>query len=92
MAHPLDLTPGNQVHQLFGMKLLELNDEMRDRLSLDAFDKVMILDPGPKSDRLEIGKLQAGDSFFMVDETRIEDFNDFARVCSPRVRPNKRGA
>lgn len=92
VAHPLDLTPGNQVHQLFGMKLLELNDEMRDRLSLDAFDKVMILDPGPKSDRLEIGKLQAGDSFFMVDETRIKDFNDFAaRLLATCEAQQKRG-
>jgi hypothetical protein len=73
-----ELPKGTVVHNMFGMKLVELNDGLRTALSLYPWDQVMILDPGHASTRLSIGQLQAGDAFWMVDDTRVKDFDDFA--------------
>ena len=78
MARPLDVS-GKTVHTLFGMKLVDVDDNLRDRLSLDPADRVLILDPGENSDRLGVGHLEPGDAFWMANETHVANFDEFAK-------------
>jgi uncharacterized GH25 family protein len=90
IAQAFVLPPGKVVHELFGMKLIDADEELRDLLFLYDSDRVMILDPGADSQRLDIGNLQRGDAFWMAGEVRIEDFNEFARTILELCEEQKR--
>jgi protocatechuate 3,4-dioxygenase beta subunit len=71
--------PTNKViHDLFGMKLIDVDDQMRELLLLSKYDRIMVLDPGPNANRLNIGPITAGDAFFFVGNSPTKDFDAFA--------------
>jgi hypothetical protein len=78
-AKPLAMPPAAAIHQLFGMKLVDMDDSLRTMLSRGPGEAVMILDPGLHADRLNIGAPHVGDAFWMVGMTRIKNFRDFAQ-------------
>jgi hypothetical protein len=67
------------VHELFGMKLVDVNDPIRAALFLTSYARVLILDPGKASSRLNIGDLQPGDAFYMAGDTGIKNFKEFTQ-------------
>jgi hypothetical protein len=77
-AAPVVLPPTTEVHHLFGMKLIDLDDVLRKQLGLHRSSRVMILDPGENSQRLDIGELQPGDAFWFAGTKKIENFAEFA--------------
>jgi hypothetical protein len=79
VAEPFTPSLGEPIHELFGMKLIDVDESIRKHFSLYSTDRVMILDPGRDADRLNIGRLEPGDAFWMVGESRINDFSDFAQ-------------
>jgi hypothetical protein len=81
-VRPFELPAGTVVHELFGMKLVDVDDQIRDRLFLEPNETVLILDPGKTSGRLKIGELEPGDAFFYVGQqgqTDIKNFKEFAQ-------------
>jgi hypothetical protein len=81
VVKPLMLPAGKAVHMLFGMKLVDLDDDLRTLLSLDELSRVLILDPGNNVTHLRIGEPQQGDCFSWAGEggSRIKDFDDFTQ-------------
>jgi outer membrane lipoprotein-sorting protein len=79
VIQPLELPANLKTHSLFGMTLIDLNENLRERLSLRPTSHVMILDPGKNSARLSIGELQACDAFWMVGEKKINTFDEFVQ-------------
>lgn len=78
-AKPATLPPDTKVHDLFGMKLIDVNEQIQQMFLLPAANGVMILDPGDNSKRLGIGSLQRGDSFWIVGEEKIKNFDEFTK-------------
>jgi len=72
----LALPASKTVHDLLGMKLIAVDDEIRNLMSLPAFARIVVVDPGPNSDRLGLGKLQQGDIFWMTNDQGIADYTD----------------
>jgi hypothetical protein len=90
---PAVLPPDTKVHELFGMKLVDVNAQIQEMFLLPAASDVMILDPGTDSKRLGIGELQRGDSFWIVGEQKIKNFDEFTRqliteLHHPADKPN----
>ena len=50
-AKPLVLPAGSVSHNLFGMKLVDVDDDLRSRLSLSDWEKVLVVDPGAEITR-----------------------------------------
>jgi hypothetical protein len=73
------LPPDTEIHELFGMKLIDVNKRIQEMFLLPADRGVMILDPGNDFKRLKIGTLQRGDTIWIVGEQKIKDFNEFTR-------------
>ena len=90
VAQPIQLPPGTAVHTLFGMKLVDVDDDVRNRLSLYPSEAILILEPGPNAARLGLGQVEQGDCFWNVDDARIKDTNDFARHLLAACEPQKR--
>ncbi len=90
VARPIELPPGKVVHTLFGMKLVDVDDEVRNQLSLNPFETVLILEPGPNATRLGLGEAEQGDCIWLVDDARIRDTNDFARHLLATCEAQKR--
>ena len=67
------------VHELLGMKLVDIDQAIKDQLGLVDAQGVLILDQGVDTDRLGIGKPEAGDYFWMVGQTRVGNFDEFAK-------------
>src|SRR5690348_8202145 len=76
---PAVLPPGTKVHELFGMKLVDVNPQIQEMFLLSAASDVMILDPGTDFKRLGIGTLERGDSFWMVGNVKIKNFEEFTK-------------
>jgi hypothetical protein len=92
-AKPAVLPPGMKVHELFGMKLIDVNEQIQEMFLLPAASDVMVLDPGTDSKRLGIGTLQRGDSFWIVGDAKIKNFDEFTRqlvteLHHPPDKPN----
>ncbi len=76
---PATLPPDTKVHELFGMKLIDVNEQIQQMFLLPAANGVMILDPGTDTKGLNVGTLQRGDSFWIVGEERIKNFDEFTK-------------
>ena len=97
VGRPIQLPLGKAVHTLFGMKLVDVDDDVRNRLSLHTFENILILEPGPNAARLGLGQVEQGDCFCnvddRVDDAPIRDTNDLARrllvACQTQKRAGK---
>ena len=78
-AKPAVLPADTKVHELFGMKLIDVNQQIQESFLLPADSGVMILDPGAEFKRLDIGTLQRGDSFWIVGNVKIKNFDEFTK-------------
>jgi hypothetical protein len=83
---PIVLPAGKVTHELFGMKLVDVDEAIQKMFHLSRPDGVLIIDPGPQSDRLEIGELKRGDSFWMVGESTVKDFAGFKKALQTATR------
>src|SRR4051812_20032246 len=68
---------GSTVHELLGMKMIDVDVAVQDSFHLPRADGVVILDPGANSERLKIGELRRGDQVWIVGEKPVKDFDDF---------------
>jgi hypothetical protein len=90
--HPLILSDKTVVHELFGMKLVDVDEKLQSQLDLYDSSGVLILDPGANFKRLDIGTIQAGDYFWMVGNDRVKNFDEFAKHLLDSCREQqKRG-
>jgi len=72
--------PGTVIHDLFGIKMVEMDHEIQGKLFSDQCYGMLVVDPGPHSYRLGIAKLQRGDCIWAIgDREPITDFNPFAQ-------------
>jgi beta-lactamase regulating signal transducer with metallopeptidase domain len=70
---PTDL----KTYAVLGMQLAEVTPELKSAYDLFLERGALILDPGKNSDRLKIGRLAEGYSFFMVGNKRIGSVREF---------------
>jgi hypothetical protein len=82
----IDLPRDSVIHQLFGMKLIDVDPSIQKSFHLPRADGVLIIDPGPQSERLNIGKLQRGDQFWIVGDRPIKNVEDFKKSLSNEAR------
>jgi hypothetical protein len=78
----VSLPAGTIVHELLGMKLVDISPPIQKSFHLTDAEGVLVLDPGPQSDRLKIGQLQRGDVFWVAGTKNVKDFNDFKQILS----------
>jgi hypothetical protein len=78
------------VHELFGMKLVDVDDHVHDAFHLDYSRGVLVLDPGSEYQRFNIGELKRGDCFWMAGAQKVKDFDEFCRtiVSASQPQPN----
>src|SRR6185503_7978020 len=60
------LPPGSPVHELLGMKLIDVDAAIQRLFHLPRTGGVLVLDPGINSGRLKIGEIRRGDQFWIV--------------------------
>lgn len=65
-----------QTVTILGMQLVDMTPEYKEAFDL-YYSGAVILDPGLDSERLDIGDLQRGDSFFMVGDGQIKNVKEF---------------
>ena len=92
-VEPAGPSPDTEVHELFGMKLIDVNEQIQEMFLLPASSGVMIFDPGTEFKRLEIGELERGDSFWIVGNAKIKNFDEFIKqliteLHHPADKPN----
>ena len=76
VATPIVLAAGTVVHELFGMKLVDVNASLQEAFHLSQAGGVLVLDPGKDGHGLE---LQRGDRFFVVGREPVKDFAAFTQ-------------
>ena len=64
-------------YAVLGMQLADVTPELKSAYDLFLERGALILDPGKNSDRLKIGRLEEGYSFFMVGNKRIGSVREF---------------
>lgn len=69
--------PQLKTYSVLGMKLIDVNPDVKRAYNLFFENGAMILDPGEDSDRLMIGKLKPGNNFWMVGQRRIRTVREF---------------
>ncbi len=74
---PAQIPKGTVIHEVFGLKLVDVNSTLKATFHLWDSTGVMVLDPGAQSDRLKIGRLKRGDVFWMVGEQKVANFSEF---------------
>ena len=62
---------------VLGMRLTDATPELKAAYDLPGISGALILDPGPNSQRLNIGQLKHGYSFWMVGNQRIASVREF---------------
>jgi hypothetical protein len=85
------LPPDLTVHELLGMKLIDVDATIQRLFHLPRVGGVLVLDPGVNSERLNIGPIRRGDQFWIVGDQPVEDFNDFKTRLSDVARSGGRG-
>lgn len=75
---PVVLDHPPQSVQLFGMTLVDVTPELQTTYDLDFPTGVLILDPGPDHQRLDIGTLDRGICFWIVGGRQIKNLREFA--------------
>jgi beta-lactamase regulating signal transducer with metallopeptidase domain len=74
---PISLPADLKKHAVLGMQLADVTAELKSAYDL-YFDRgAVILDPGKDSDRLEIGRLAEGYSFWVVGQKRVGSVREF---------------
>jgi hypothetical protein len=81
MSIPVDL----KTSTVLGMKLTDTTPELRAAYDLFDVSGALILDPGPKPERLNIGKLEHGYNFWMVGNKRIGSVREFVEQILTEV-------
>ena len=74
---PAQIPKGTVIHEVFGLKLVNVNSTLKEAFHLWDSTGVMVLDPGAHSERLKIGSLKRGDVFWMVGEQKVANFSEF---------------
>ncbi len=74
---PISLPADLKTYTVLGMQLADMTPRLKDTYDLYGERGAVILDPGQDSDRLSIGKLAEGDTFWMVGRTRIGNVREF---------------
>jgi hypothetical protein len=74
---PIALPTGLKRYTVLGMQLADASPELKSVYDLHFDRGAVILDPGPEYDRLKIGQLAEGDSFWIVGDTRIAGVRHF---------------
>jgi beta-lactamase regulating signal transducer with metallopeptidase domain len=74
---PIPLPTGLKAHEVLGMQLTDVTPELKSAYDLWNDRGALILDPGNDSDRLEIGKLVEGYTFWMVGQQRVGSAREF---------------
>jgi beta-lactamase regulating signal transducer with metallopeptidase domain len=70
--------PANmKTYDVLGMKLADVTPELKSAYDLYHDRGAVILDPGPDSDRLNIGRLAEGYNFWLVGEQKIGSVREF---------------
>jgi hypothetical protein len=64
-------------HAVLGMQLTDVTPELKTAYDLWLDRGALILDPGKDSDRLEIGDLAEGYTFWIVGEKRVGSVREF---------------
>jgi hypothetical protein len=73
ISFPADL----KRYAVLGMQLADVTPELKSAYDLFLERGALILDPGKNSDRLKIGRLAEGYSFFMVGNKRVGSVREF---------------
>ena len=80
---PIVLPPDTKRYSVLGMQLADVTPELKATYDLYQDRGALILDPGPDSDRLNIGKLAEGYEFWEVGDERVAGVRDFvARILA----------
>ena len=74
---PIELPANLKTYTVLGMQLADVTPELRSTYDLFGERGALILDPGRGSDRLGIGRLAEGHTFFLVGRTRIGSVSEF---------------
>jgi uncharacterized GH25 family protein len=74
---PIELPANLKTYTVLGMQLADVTPELRSTYDLFGECGALILDPDKGSDRLGIGRLAEGYTFFMVGHTRIGSVSEF---------------
>jgi hypothetical protein len=74
---PIELPADLKKHEVLGMQLADVTSELKSTYDLFDHPGALILDPGKDSDRLKIGRLAEGYTFWMVGRTRIGSVREF---------------
>lgn len=82
----IDLPRDSVIHQLFGMKLVDVDASVQKSFHLPRAEGVLVIDPGQQSERLDIGKLERGDQFWIVGEQTVKNFEEFKKGLSDGER------
>lgn len=81
-----ELSVGNTIWP--GVSLLALNDEIRERLSIEEDDKgVVVYEVYPKTP-LQVAGIKSGDVIIKINDTVIYDLNDFYRLLNNNDKIN----
>jgi hypothetical protein len=89
VVRPL-VRPGMKVHELLGMKLVDVDAQMSQELAEVLPGGIMVIDPGTNVALLSHGKLEQGNLFWMVGEQRVKDFDEFARALAKECEPQNK--
>lgn len=73
----ISLPPNLKSFAVLGMKLTDLTPELRTAYDLWDDSGALILDPGPDSERLNIGALAHGYNFWMVGDQPVAGVHEF---------------
>ncbi len=73
----IPLPAGLKTHVVLGMQLTDVTAELKATYDLFNERGALILDPGKDSDRLEVGRLAEGYTFWMVGNKRIGSVREF---------------
>ena len=74
---PIPLPAGLKATEVLGMQLTDVTPELKSAYDLWNDRGALILDPGKDSDRLDIGKLAEGYTFWMVGQQRVGSVREF---------------
>jgi beta-lactamase regulating signal transducer with metallopeptidase domain len=74
---PVPLPAGLKAHEVLGMQLADVTPELKSAYDLYNDRGALILDPGKDSDRLKIGQLVEGYTFWMVGQQRVGSVREF---------------
>lgn len=64
-------------YEVLGMQVGDLTPQIKKACDLFFDQGVLILDPGPDSQRLGIGELKTGDHFWIVGDERVKNTREF---------------